>query len=481
MNINQIGGAKSVPYNNQPTNFQKQGNISVQDKVSIGGSKEDTPVDFSKVARKVLGKTEDTSSIIWEKNISHVPSYQPVIDRKNRIFFADSDGNICAIKSSDGTFLWKKEARLTAPPVIAKNGKVILLFHAAGGRTNLLDPSTGAHTWRNDININGVINSITSSPDGSVGYFKISSYPSSKIMAVDLKKGNVQWEKEFEGLYGLSGDMMVTKDRIYVNYRGRYVVLNAKDGKEIQKISAFSKLKHSPVLSANGKELYGVEGGEFIAVDPKDGKKLWSIKDQRFGEGSPYRTPVVASDSMVIVYTPNNSIYGVNTKTKKVIWNLEGDVASDGYVYPPTIDENKGIAYFVKDDEIKALDLESGKMLWKVKEEGVQFTSPPVLKKGALFVSGKGGIIGIKDGEKFWENKTTGKAKYSPLLDPIDDKVYLINILSSFGSRAYCLKHTPIKREDITDEPENTPTNIVKDEKYVSIGRVKLKRRNYTK
>ncbi len=145
----------------------------------------------------------------------------------------------------------------------------------------------------------------------------------------------------------------------------------------------------------NDLVVFGNQQGIVTALSLKNGKQKWTFKTG----GSIYSSPAVRQNKIVFG-SANGYVYCINDNGKE-IWKLKTGAAVLGC---PTIENN--IVYIGgSDHNFRAIDLETGKEIWKFNGLNGHVVSTPVIYKSDV-------IFGAWDTWLYSLNKNTGKLNW---------------------------------------------------------------------
>ncbi len=192
--------------------------------------------------------------------------------------------------------------------------------------------------------------------------------------------------------------------------------------KEKWKFSSAANVISTPVIT-NGIVVFGNQQGTVSAISLNDGKQKWTFKTA----GSIYSSPAAAKNKIVFGSTDGN-VYCLNEKGKEV-WKLKTGAAVMGC---PVI-ENNLVYIGGSDHHFRAINLQTGKVLWSFNGLSGPVVSKPVINKDDI-------IFGAWDTHLYSLNKLTGKLNwkwsngssirnYSPAAcTPVikDDVIYIV-------------------------------------------------------
>jgi outer membrane protein assembly factor BamB len=151
------------------------------------------------------------------------------------------------------------------------------------------------------------------------------------------------------------GDMdvngvLVFDDKIYFGNDNEEFICSAFDGKTIWRIPVSGDVEHQPtLLNINGKKaiVYGTEIGELTAVDPENGKKIWTYYSPNFSGWKP-------TDNRMIFKVKSYFSYGRIFFTKPTLLDVNKDGVDD-LIY--------------SDYAITAISGKNGKQIWRINSD----------------------------------------------------------------------------------------------------------------
>jgi outer membrane protein assembly factor BamB len=198
---------------------------------------------------------------------------------------------------------------------------------------------------------------------------------------LDANSGEKKWEFRPDDNASL-GRAVAIGDRLFFGTAShRLYCLQISDGKTLWQTDLAQAWEFSAVvrgLAEDGNVLYATveqwrsangtkSSGWLIALDAKTGKILWrysaGANDQRRGFSS---SPVVTPSLVLAADYLSNAIEAVDRKTGQQIWRFEGERGFVGFPEAPLVADGK--VYAASGDRyVYALELASGRLLWKTK------------------------------------------------------------------------------------------------------------------
>lgn len=323
--------------------------------------------------------------LLWSVITGARTKSSPVIS-DGTLFFGNDKGTLTSV-SADGTIKWKYEAGnlIEAAPLVFGN-KVIVGLN------------------------NG------------------------KLIAVDKVTGKLIWTYTTDNQISGSANVWVSgsKAGIVVGSYDYYLhCIDPRTGKEIWKIETNNYVNGTPSIQ-DGKIIFGGCDGVIRVVDPLTGNQKDTVDVGVYIAAS----PSLAGD-MAYFGDYEGTVFGLNIKTKKMVWKIPGTAESGSVLAVPAVGNN----FVVIGNEDKFLycyNALTGKLIWKYRTNGRIVGSAVVTKTKVLFTSMDGtvNILGLADGKKLWSFNTGTSVSSSPAV--IKGKFYILTEdgrLLAFGEK----------------------------------------------
>ncbi len=264
---------------------------------------------------------------------------------------------------------------------------------------------------------------IRSSPVISNGILYIGSNDK-KFYALDSKSGKEIWQFKTDG--EITSTAAVYNGTIWFTSRDGYLYeLSVKDGRELWKFKMGKDLVNKDYqdywdyyLSSpniyNGNVFIGSGDGFLYAFDCESKKNLW-----KYNAHSRVRSTPAISGELIVFGTMDGHIITLNLKTGIMKWNFAVDGASFHFddrnndrtsiFCSPSI-ENGIVTVGGRDGLLYAVDLETGKLIWKTTHDGSSWILSTGISGNTLYVgSGSAFILQADDlqtGKEKWRFKT---------------------------------------------------------------------------
>jgi outer membrane protein assembly factor BamB len=229
---------------------------------------------------------------------------------------------------------------------------------------------------------------------------------SGDLTALDASTGQKIWSinvvQQFGGVtpyWGYSESPLIVGDRIVLNAGGRrasIVAINKADGKALWQNHNDEAGYSSPMLLRTGslQQVVFFTGQRALAVDPRDGRLLWSYNRASNGTAN-IATPVVRGNRVFF-----SSDYGTGGGLVDV--RAAGNIASAQEVYFTREMRNHHASAVVVGDHLygfsssilTALRFDTGEMAWRHRSVG---KGSLIYADQRLYLYSEGGVIGLAD------------------------------------------------------------------------------------
>jgi len=237
-----------------------------------------------------------------------------------------------------------------------------------------------------------------------VGGYSVFGVTPDSLLVYEQKIGN---EPEKWASYSLRKSYYNSDD--YGYKRPDYSINKEYDKvKEIWIVKTSAGIYSSPVIY--NKNVYvGDDLGFLSCYSLSSGKKMWEFKSENRIVGTP-----AASNGVVVFGSADKKIYGVNAKTGKLCWECPAKEAVLGAV---TIDN--GIAYIgASDHTFRAIDVKTGKLRWEYTDvKGYIETRPLIYEDKVIFGAWDNNLYALdkESGRELWKwNGNLTRMHFSP-------------------------------------------------------------------
>ena len=169
---------------------------------------------------------------------------------EDALFLGSSEGFVLKVDANSGEQLWSTQLRgeVLSPP--QGNGRVVIA-QTYDGKLQGLDFASGELLWTYDSNVPVLTVRGTSVPilRNNLVY---AGFANGRVLAYDAQSGSIAWEvrvaisqgrSEIERIVDVDGTMELAGNELYAaSYQGRVVAIDVKDGRKLwqQDVSSFS-------------------------------------------------------------------------------------------------------------------------------------------------------------------------------------------------------------------------------------------------
>lgn len=195
----------------------------------------------------------------------------------------------------------------------------------------------------------------------------------------------------------------------------------------------------TPVLSGNKIYLNSRQGDQetVLCLDASTGKELWksqypsmAVTGPAASHPGPRATPAIA-DGKVVTFGAAGILSCLDAKTGKLLWrkdNPENAVPQFFTGMSPLIVDNMCIVHLGTKDkgEVQALELKTGKEIWKWAGDGPSYSSPSLMtiggKKHVIVQTEKNLIaLDLSNGKLLWQVPTPVQQRFYSCVSPYID------------------------------------------------------------
>lgn len=295
----------------------------------------------------------------------------------------------------------------------------------------------------------GSIHSIPKIVDGIVYFGSMDHY----IYALDCRTGKLVWKFKTEG-YMDCNSAESYGERIYMGTHAGYLYsLDSKKGKLIWKFKAADAVTAKP-LFYEGKLFFSCLDGNVYCLD-KNGEEVW-----RFKTGDPVLYSPAACNGKIYFGSCDSNFYCITPEGKEV-WRFK---AGDEILNEAPASFYKGIVYFASmDNNLYAVDAESGKEKWRFKTGKYGNCCSPLIKDDVIYHGSRDGVVYAINlgGKEIWRFRSGGLVGVS--LTYHEGRIYF----GSEDGNIYCLD---MEGKEIwrfkTSGPTWNPPAVWKDKLY---------------
>lgn len=314
------------------------------------------------------------------------------------IYFGSGDGNCYAADLKTGTEKWRfpTQGIVVSSPAIAGN---IVYFTSRDQNLYALDATTGKKIWEfplgKELPYKWAFDNQLSSPTIVENTLYVGS-GDGNVYAVDAKTGKEKWHFKTQGL--VRATPTVANNVVYVgDTEGYFYALNANNGKQTWRFET-EGVKFDPAkfgfdrkaimfAAALNEDLviFGGRDGFFYAVERASGKERWRVDHNVSWIMS---NPAIADGKVFTGTSDGRFIQAVDIQTGKELWRF----STQNVVWSsPAVAD--GMVYIGSDDyRLYALDANTGQERWHFRT-GSRVRGVPVVKDGVVYVGSHDGYL----------------------------------------------------------------------------------------
>ena len=309
-------------------------------------------------------------------------------------------------------FFFKTNGPVRSTPGIL-NDKIY--FGSGDGYFYCLNLISGNEVWK--FNAGSAVNS---SPDFENGKVFFTSRDRN-LYCLNTETGKLIWKlslgKDLPYKWGFdyyTSSPTVQNNVVYVGSGdGNLYAVNSENGKEIWKYNLHSLIRCKPSVNSN-VVVFGDFSGKLHAVDIKTHKGKWvfeadgsklNIDDYGFDRAAFISSPVIF-ENKVFAGCRDGFLYAVNLEDGKLVWKFDDKVS--WIISSPSIYESKVITGTSDGKFINAVDVNTGKEIWRTKTHDLVWSSASIAGGIAYFGDYSGNFFAVNsnDGKIIWRFKT---------------------------------------------------------------------------
>jgi eukaryotic-like serine/threonine-protein kinase len=323
-----------------------------------------------------------------------------------RLYFGNSAGTLYCVEKESAREIWQFKAggAIVSQPLLA-GGTVI--FQARDSKVYAVDAISGKllwsfqmekpvpHTWGWDY--------YDASPVAHGSNVLIGS-GDNNLYALTLQSGKLAWK--FSSADKIRATPLVSGNKVYVpDFNGFLYVVNAASGKEEGKyetegVSYYTEvygwdrtsLISRPAMKDN-QVVFGARDGGLYSIDARSLEKKW-----RFTYGSSWvgSSPTIDGNTVYVGWSDALAVSAVDMTSGKELWKFDGG----SYFYSTPVVDEKHVYIGSFTGLVYAFEKATGRVVWKYQTEGAVMSSP-IIEEGTLYVgSDDGSLYAFEEGEE---------------------------------------------------------------------------------
>ncbi len=270
------------------------------------------PVELEKITEQVKLKSR------WSRGVGDgqgegLLKINPVLVGDS-LYAASAEGRVISVDPESGRVRWKQDLELALSGGVGHYGNSIFVG-ASEGLVMRLDAGSGAEIWRAPVS-----GEVLSAPQGNGRYVVARTYDG-KLMGFDYENGEVRWTYTSDvpvlTLRGTGTPIILGDNAIAGFADGKVVAINLRSGNVAWEVRVAIPQGRSEIerivdidgsMALSGSELYVASyQGRLAAIDTRSGRRLWqrnvsSVSGVGVGFGNVY---VADDDGTVSAFLRN--------------------------------------------------------------------------------------------------------------------------------------------------------------------------------
>ncbi|MEQ8684851.1 MAG: PQQ-binding-like beta-propeller repeat protein [Imperialibacter sp.] len=323
-----------------------------------------------------------------------------------KLYFGNSAGTLYCLDKLSAKEIWRFQTAgaIVSQPLLV-GGKAI--FQARDNKVYAVDALSGKllwsfqmetpvpHTWGWDY--------YDASPVAHGSNVLIGS-GDNNLYALNLRSGKLAWK--FSMADKIRATPLVSGSKVYVpDFNGFLYVVNATIGEEEGKyetegVSYYNKvygwdrtsLISRPAMKDN-QVVFGARDGGLYSIDAVSLEKKW-----RFTYGSSWvgSSPTIDGNTVYVGWSDALAVSAVDMTSGKELWKYDGG----SYFYSTPVVDEKHVYIGSFAGLVYAFEKTTGRVVWKYQTQGAVMSSP-ILDDGTLYVgSDDGSLYAFEEGEE---------------------------------------------------------------------------------
>jgi eukaryotic-like serine/threonine-protein kinase len=245
------------------------------------------------------------------------------------------------------------------------------------------------------------------------------------------EKGEKLWTVETAGTIHASANASATDaDRIIVtNDAGKILCLNSASGETIWKAQAGDRVNGASAI-ANGVVYFAGCDAKLLALSLIDGKERFTADLGAVTGGS-----AAVVGERIVVGTDGGRVLCMSTDDGTPIWSYE-QIENSAMAYASPAVSDGIVVIGARDRQLHAIELATGKPLWKFKTR-LDVDSSPLISAGRVYVGSRDKslyVLDLKSGQLLWEFKASHSITASPVIGEG------VLVIGDSAGNVYCLE-----------------------------------------
>ena len=283
--------------------------------VSTGVTVGDSKLAFATRDGEVIALSAQDGTKVWTANVLGAVLSVPAIGN-GKVYVQTEDGRVVALSETDGTVAWTVERTVPVLSLRGNSGAVyvqgLLAVGFANGHVVGIDSRNGRVIWdrvvsyptgRSDVDRISDVDA----PPVIVGYRLFSVSYQGKIMAMDLRNGEVLWTRPMSAYLPFSAD---ARNLYIVNDEGVVMAIDQATGADVWIQNDLKNRVSTQPLLFDGKVVVGDKEGYIHVLDSSNG----AISGRYSGDGSRILSHLV-TDGRIYSLTEKGRLIAYTIKT----------------------------------------------------------------------------------------------------------------------------------------------------------------------
>jgi len=283
--------------------------------VSTGLTVGDSILAFATRDGEVIAVSASNGATIWSANVLGSVLSVPAIGN-GKVYVQTEDGRVVALSQRDGTVAWTLERTVPALSLRGDSGLIyaqgLLAVGFANGHVVGIDSRNGRVIWdrvvsyptgRSDVDRISDVDA----PPLIAGYRLFAVSYQGKIMAMDLRNGEVLWARPMSAYLPLAAD---SRNLYIVNDQGAVLAIDQASGANVWVQNDLKNRISTGPLASGGKVIVGDKEGYLHVLDSGNG----AISGRYSGDGSRILSNL-NSDGRIYSLTEKGQLVAYTIKT----------------------------------------------------------------------------------------------------------------------------------------------------------------------
>ncbi len=329
----------------------------------------------------------DEPSILWtyETGGHAIETTSVIID--GVAYFGDADGTAHAVSIADGAAVWKQpfgETFFLSPGAIVGDA---FLLPDADGTLRCLARSDGSVRWEFDTGSEMYGGPLSHEAEGEPAVLLVPT-EGGKLFGLDPTTGDERWAFEIDApLRGTP--TVVSGHAILAGCDGKLHTIEIASGQETGSCDIGGPTGNSAAV-IDGTAYFGMEGGEFLAVDAADPAKptvKWTYRDAKRGQG--IRTDAAVTDALVVFANQAKTVFGLSPTDGGILWRARTKSRVEA---SPLVLAGDRVLIATSRGRLRLLETKSGEETWSYNAGG-SFLAAPSASAGCVLIGNTDGLL----------------------------------------------------------------------------------------